>query len=92
MPVHKVKSLIQNGRVRGLDVLKIRSVLKHMIDLKGENNEEPNEVRSRMPYKFQINIMSKSDIMDKLKLIYSGLVIDLQLPDLKHIKYFCILR
>ena len=38
--VHKVKSLIQNGRVRGFDDLKIRSVLMYMTDLKGENNEE----------------------------------------------------
>jgi hypothetical protein len=31
---------MQNGRVRGFDDLKIRSVLKYMTDLKVENNEE----------------------------------------------------
>jgi len=38
--VYKVKSLIQNVRIRGFDELKIRSVLKYMTDLKVENNDE----------------------------------------------------
>ncbi len=38
--VHKVKSLFQNVRVRGLDSLKIGSVLKYITDLKAENNNE----------------------------------------------------
>jgi hypothetical protein len=33
-------SLIQNGRIRDFDDLKIRSVLKYLTGLKVENNEE----------------------------------------------------
>jgi hypothetical protein len=33
-------SLIQNGRVRGFENLKIRSVLMYMTEMKVENNDE----------------------------------------------------